>query len=169
MSELIERVALYQNRLTLDLTEWLISHNKSLLASEEAGREPEALLQCWVRLLVESTLESIRLNEPRLLADFFVVLRDRGGFLHVPPLWQAGLVKLYYYYRNLFKPVSDTLQPVTGPRQGQKEWFAKSNHSECNADLLEGLNRTISAGLVELEVSQVGLTRMAAFPSFVLN
>jgi hypothetical protein len=166
MSELIERVAAYQNRLTLDLTEWLISHNKSLPALEEAEQELGALLQCWVKLLVECTLESMRLGEPDLLVDFFVVLRDRGGLLYEPQLWQAALSRLYCCYRNLLRSLAGTLQPVNGPRQGHPEYKSR----KCGKDLLEGLERAISVAVTELEVYPTWLkVPVPAFPRFVLN
>ena len=167
MPELIERVAFHQNRMTLDLTEWLIAQ-KFFPIYPESGQVSGALLQCWARLLVQSTIESIRLDEPALLADFFVVLRKEGESLYEPQSWLAALGWLYCYYQNLIEPASSPFQSLNDTLPAREDWKG-ANHPQADGTLLQRLNLAITTAVVELEVSHTRLLPVPDFSGIRLN
>lgn len=151
MSEKVEwlrQLDRQQSRLTLDLSEWMISQF-SPLASRQC-EEQAARLQRWVGLLVQSLLESVRQEEPSLVADFVVVLREREKAFFEPLIWKAAFSWLGCRCHRLLK--SNYVAVQRNATDFDQELYELHWH-ELGL-LLGQLDRALQLGVAELTPNQ---------------
>lgn len=148
--DLLHHLNRHQNRLTFELTEWLIEQFYEF--PDDPKNNQAALLQGWVRLLIQSLLVSVKSAEPKRLTDFVVVLREEGQEFFEDKIWRAALdwlsTRCHHFlkikalsYHTLSVPSSDLVEIGGG--------FCC--HYETLATLLSQLDVAFRAGISELD------------------
>lgn len=143
--ELLHQLTRQQSRLTFDLTDWLLSRFGT--------GEADALVQRWAGLLVQSLLESLRRQDPQLVADFMVVLRGRGQALYDGPVWRAGLHWLGCRCHRLLKAATNQPSSLAASKEPLED--LRYQQWEELTGLLNDLDRAIHLGMSELATHRV--------------
>ncbi len=154
-SELLDGLTRQQNRLTLELTEWLIE--RFYCFSEDCQSCQAALLQRWVGLLVQSLIEGVRSEQPELLSDFVVVLRTHGKSFFEPNIWRTALGWLGMRCHRLLKnglgcPLFPASTFLAEAELSDAELYSEQH--ETISELLDRLDRALRLGASELEPHQ---------------
>ena len=164
-----------RNHLTFRLAEWLIDQYEVETAMT-LSKQQAARLQCWVNLLVNTLLESLRLNQTELLGDYMVVLQEREPELFKPSLWQIGLSRLGCDCHRLLKNHFTPLRPLERPRPKSIEAEAENNLIERYEELahcLTCLDLALVTGQKELDrlqsSKQCWIVVSAGHPAYKYN
>ena len=109
--ELLSELFRQRNHITFELTDFILPFFREKFGIRLKNRE--VLIERWVSLLVQSLLEDLENNQPGIISDFVLVLREREGSFFEPFIWQMALDWLNFRCQNILNSTFDQSQFIS--------------------------------------------------------